>query len=208
MRATLTSKILRIRNRLRTSPRTPRTSINTLRPVPANRGIKRQHMIGKVRIHVTARVCPERRRRPPGRRVRSSGSNICRYRCPREAPHPDPRGVPQMRVHAPSKHIKPVPKRARVRVEECAPVVVRAAALACGADDRCGERLVSRGWGRGGGVLQRAAPGGMQGVLVRGLVVDALEDVDFAAGGPVGADGPPGGPDTAAVRHGPEVGDE
>ena len=67
-----------------------------------------------------------------------------------------------------------------------------------------GEDGVALGAGLGHGAAGR----GVQGDGVGGLAVDALDDVDLAAGGPVGAKGPKGRPDAAADGHVFDVGNE
>ena len=96
--------------------------------------------------------------------------------------------------------------RAEARGRRVADAAAHVLALGRVADVAVGRVQVA-GEARG---LDAAAGGRVQRHAVVGLVVHALDDVDFAVGGPrgAGAEQPEGGPDTAARGHVREIDDE
>ena len=106
-------------------------------------------------------------------------------------PDLDPLIRPGVRVHTAREDVKGVAVRGRVTVGEGAAGVVATADGALLVAERA--RDVDAG-------VDGAALGGVEGVLVDVLVVDALEDVDFASVGPVRADGPPSRPDASGLQ--------
>ena len=127
-----------------------------------------------MRIDVAA---GERSQRVPKlRRIRVTAQHTIGVAAAGEEPDLDRSAPPLHRIHAPSTVVEPIPIGSLSTALRAAALI----ALTAFAD-------------------HGAAAAGVHGHDVFGLVVDALDDVDFATVGPVGTRHPEGGPDPAGA---------
>ena len=151
--------------------------------------------------HVAARAGEDRSGRAPRGRVGVLARDVLGDLVAREEPDRDAVRVPEVGEDASAGLVEARAIRARVLLR------VRAARVRASRARALGTHNVR---GRVRGVVQRATRAGVEGDLVVGVEVHALDDVDLAGVGPVrrGTHSPVRGPGATAERHLGEVGDE
>ena len=195
--------MVRIRDPVRARTRTAGSVENSrsAREIATERDIKDEGLVGEELAH-RARVGGEKRvGRAPAVRVGALVRDVVRHVRARKVPDADALLVPERRVHAPTGAVEAEAVARRIRILDAAPGVGVHARVADGGDDLAGEDGEAGVFGRAGlrARVEVAAGEGVQGGLVFGCVLGALDDVDLASCRPIIAVGPKCGPDAATV---------
>jgi len=128
----------------------------------------------------------------PARRIGATAADVGGDACIGEVPDVNSIAGPLCRIDTAISIVKSVPVGRFVRVDDSAAGVgglARSLDVAVASVEGTGEA----------GVGDRATVTGVQGHLVGGTLVDALDDIDFAIVGPVGAEHPECGPGAAGA---------
>jgi len=160
-------------------------------PVAAKGSVERYSMLLEERLGITLETGPGglQVRRAPSIRVRGA-RDITGNIAPREVPNLNALACPFHCDHRTSSCVEWCSETGIGLVDERTPGVRRLTGTARGVSDGgCDGRDLKTEWRRGGSI-DFASWCGVDGVLILGVGVNALDDIDLAVVGPISTDGP------------------
>lgn len=169
-----------IRNSLLAGTRASCASVGIAGKVSTDRRVQDQGVLVEVLADIASLRAEERYRRGPGVGIRVLRLDVGRNLSAREEPHLDTLVVPQMRKDTTSNHVERLSVASLVHIGERTTPVVASGAGASVVDDVGFQAEFPSG--------ECAAFTRVERVLVGGLFMDTLEDIDLSTIRPVGAD--------------------